>query len=78
MLMAGGAVQGGRVVGQWPGLSSRDLYEGRDLRTTTDMRSVFKAIATQHLAVADSAVENQLFPNSKNIRMMDGLLKVQT
>jgi uncharacterized protein (DUF1501 family) len=74
MLMAGGAVQGGRVMGQWPGLGSRDLYEGRDLRTTTDMRSVFKALSAQHLGVAESAVESQLFPDSKNIRMMNSFL----
>lgn len=75
MLMAGGAVQGGRVMGQWPGLTGSDLYEGRDLRTTTDMRSVFKTVTTKHLGVAESAIESQLFPNSKNIRMMDSLLK---
>jgi uncharacterized protein (DUF1501 family) len=74
MLMAGGAVQGGRVMGQWPGLATSELYEGRDLRTTTDMRAVFKTVAAKHLAVAESAIETQLFPNSKNIRMMEGLM----
>jgi uncharacterized protein (DUF1501 family) len=74
MLMAGGAVHGGRVMGQWPGLATSELYEGRDLRTTTDMRSVFKAVAAKHLAVAESAIQTQLFPNSKNISMLPGFV----
>lgn len=41
-LLAGGGVAGGRVHGRWPGLS--DLHEGRDLRATTDVRSVFGAV----------------------------------
>ncbi len=75
MLMAGGAVRGGRVMGQWPGLRSSDLYEGRDLRTTTDMRSIFKTVVANHLAVSESAIESRLFPDSRAIRAMDGLLK---
>ena len=40
----GGAVRGGRVFADWPGLAERDLYEGRDLKPTTDMRAVFKGV----------------------------------
>ena len=39
LLMAGGAVQGGRVLGRWPGLAEADLYEGRDLFPTADVRA---------------------------------------
>ncbi len=39
MLLAGGALKGGRVLGQWPGIADADLYEGRDLLPTTDVRS---------------------------------------
>ncbi len=74
MFLSGGAMSGGRVMGQWPGLAANELHEGRDLRTTTDMRSVFKSIAAKHLNIAESAIENQIFPNSKNIRMLDGLI----
>ncbi len=39
MLMAGGAVRGGRVYGRWPGLAEADLYGGRDLMPTGDVRA---------------------------------------
>jgi uncharacterized protein (DUF1501 family) len=51
MMVLGGPVNGGRVYGRWPGLSS--LYEGRDLHVTTDFRDVFAAVLTRHLGVAD-------------------------
>lgn len=37
-LVLGGGVAGGRVIADWPGLGA--LFEGRDLRSTTDLRSV--------------------------------------
>lgn len=39
MLVAGGAVRGGRVHGRWPGLAEADLYAGRDLMPTSDVRA---------------------------------------
>lgn len=39
MLMAGGALRGGRIMGQWPGLAEADLYQGRDLMPTSDVRA---------------------------------------
>ncbi|PZQ95856.1 MAG: twin-arginine translocation pathway signal [Cereibacter sphaeroides] len=39
MLIAGGAVRGGRVMGRWPGIGETELYEGRDLMPTADVRS---------------------------------------
>lgn len=39
MLMAGGAVRGGRVYGKWPGLGEGDLFEDRDLMPTRDVRA---------------------------------------
>ncbi len=41
-LLLGGAVRGGRVLGNWPGLAQKNLYQGRDLMPTTDLRAVFK------------------------------------
>ncbi len=45
----GGAVNGGKVLGKWPGLAEEQLYENRDLALTTDFRSVFGEIAVKHL-----------------------------
>jgi uncharacterized protein (DUF1501 family) len=48
----GGAVNGGRVLGKWPGLSVEQLNEGRDLALTTDFRTVFAEMATKQLGAA--------------------------
>ncbi|MEM6958442.1 MAG: DUF1501 domain-containing protein [Myxococcota bacterium] len=48
MWVLGDGVRGG-VHGDWPGLSERALFEGRDLRVTTDYRAVLQAVATSHL-----------------------------
>jgi uncharacterized protein (DUF1501 family) len=61
MWVLGGAVQGGRVYGDWPGLAPDALYEGRDLAVTTDFRSVLAAILARHLRLADRALA-QIFP----------------
>jgi uncharacterized protein (DUF1501 family) len=45
----GGAVNGGKVLGKWPGLAEEQLYENRDLALTTDFRAVFGEIAVKHL-----------------------------
>lgn len=49
MFVIGNAVHGGKVYGQWPGLKSDQLYEGRDLALTTDFRDVFGEVASKHL-----------------------------
>ena len=49
MFVIGNTVRGGQVYGQWPGLKSDQLYEGRDLALTTDFRDVFAEVAQRHL-----------------------------
>ncbi|MBV9110092.1 MAG: DUF1501 domain-containing protein, partial [Gemmatimonadetes bacterium] len=49
MFVIGGDVHGGRVLGDWPGLAPEQLYEGRDLKVTTDFRDVFAEVAGKHL-----------------------------
>ena len=61
-LLAGGPVRGGRVLTDWPGLSK--LADGRDLRGTLDLRSVFKGVLHDHLQVASSTLESTVFPDS--------------
>jgi len=45
----GGDVNGGKVLGKWPGLANEQLYENRDLALTTDFRAVFGETALKHL-----------------------------
>jgi uncharacterized protein (DUF1501 family) len=53
MFVVGNGVRGGKVYGQWPGLKSDQLNEGRDLALTTDFRDVFAEIASRHLGSAN-------------------------
>jgi uncharacterized protein (DUF1501 family) len=73
--LLGGAVQGGRVLADWPGLSAHALYQGRDLKPTTDLRSVLKGVLSEHLLVPSSALETSVFPNSATAKPIKGLLR---
>jgi uncharacterized protein (DUF1501 family) len=53
MFVAGGPVKGGKVYGKWPGLAEENLFEGRDLKVTTDYRQVYCELLTHHLGVKD-------------------------
>ena len=49
LFVIGGHVKGGKVHGRWPGLEQEQLFEGRDLALTTDFRSVFAEVVSDHL-----------------------------
>jgi uncharacterized protein (DUF1501 family) len=73
MFVMGGAVQGGKVYGKWPGLEMHQLYEGRDLALTTDFRSVLGEILLRHQGVKDLKA---VFPGFDNeAQNFPGLLK---
>src|SRR6516225_557818 len=57
--LVGGAVAGGRVIAEWPGLSSRALYQGRDLAPTLDLRSVLKGVLDEHLGIPPRSLEGR-------------------
>lgn len=74
--LLGGAVQGGRVVADWPGLSDAALYEGRDLRPTAGLDAVIGSAAAAHFGVDPARAMPALFPGQKSARAMDGLVRV--
>ena len=74
-LLLGGAVNGGRVIADWPGLRAGDLYEGRDLYPTTDLRSVFKSVLTDHLLIPSGYIEREVFPDSGKAKPMKDLIR---
>ena len=53
MMVLGGAVKGGKVYGEWPGLEREQLFEGRDLAVTTDYRAVLGELVRGHLGQSD-------------------------
>lgn len=72
-MLLGGAVKGGRVIGEWPGLSKSSLFEGRDVQPTTDCESIFKTALISHLGLSDSFIEDQVFPDSRTSAPMSGV-----
>jgi uncharacterized protein (DUF1501 family) len=72
--LLGGAVAGGRVIADWPGLSSRALYQGRDLNPTLDLRAVCKGILSEHLGVPPRALDDSVFPDSAAAKALRGLV----
>jgi uncharacterized protein (DUF1501 family) len=73
--LLGGAVAGGRVIADWPGLSARALYQGRDVAATLDLRTVFKGILAEHLSVPPRTLEDSVFPDSAAAKPLRGLLR---
>lgn len=75
-LLLGGAVNGGRVIADWPGLASNQLYQQRDLQATTDIRSVFKAVLQDHMQLSEAAIERDVFPDSARANRLEDLIVV--
>lgn len=74
--LLGGAVQGGRVVADWPGLSDAALYEGRDLKPTAGLDAVIGSAVAAHFGVDPARTMPALFPGQKSARTLDGLVRV--
>jgi len=72
--LLGGAVAGGRVVADWPGLAEGRLLEGRDLMPTLDLRRVAKGLLRDHLRLPEAAV-SLAFPGSAAAPALAGLVR---
>jgi uncharacterized protein (DUF1501 family) len=70
----GGAVQGGRVLADWPGLGAGRLLDDRDLQPTTDLRAVAKGLLGQHLGLPEPALA-AVFPGSERQAQTGGLMR---
>jgi uncharacterized protein (DUF1501 family) len=73
-LLVGGALKGGRVIADWPGLKDADLLDKRDLKPTTDLRAVLKGVLKDHLRAPDRALVETIFPDSNAVRPLEGLV----
>jgi len=63
-LVIGGAVHGGQVITQWPGLAESQLFQGRDLAPTTDLRSVSKNILASHYGISNKVINQHILPDT--------------
>jgi hypothetical protein len=67
MMVLGGPVQGGKIYGDWPGLSNENLFQERDLAVTSDFRDVLGEILTRHVGIRDLAA---VFPDYKQAKAL--------
>jgi uncharacterized protein (DUF1501 family) len=72
-LLAGGAVKGGRVIADWPGLKDEQLFERRDLKPTTDLRAVLKGLLAEQFDLSPAVLSSTVFPQSEAARPLLGL-----
>jgi uncharacterized protein (DUF1501 family) len=72
--LAGGAVKGGRIVADWPGLREEQLYERRDLKPTTDLRAVLKGLLAEQFDLSAAVLGETVFPQTAGLKPMTGLI----
>lgn len=75
-MLLGGAVQGGRIVADWPGLADAQLYEGRDLRPTMALDNVIQSAVAAHFSLSPAQTAAKLFPSMKGVRPLRDLVRV--
>jgi uncharacterized protein (DUF1501 family) len=73
-MLLGGAVGGGKVIADWPGLSDAALYEGRDLKPTTDLDALIAGALSQHFALEPARAMTTLFPETKGKALTQPLI----
>lgn len=73
--LVGGAVRGGQVVADWPGLAAGQLHEGRDLRATLDTRALLKGVLEEHLGIPRRRLDDDVFPDSQRVAALPGLIR---
>ena len=72
VMLAGGAINGGKMHGKWPGLAA--LQDDRDLLPANDLRGVFKGVLAQHLKLDRKTLDNGVFPGSGKVAPMPELI----
>ncbi len=73
-MLLGGAVAGGKVIADWPGLSNAALYEGRDLNPTTDLDALIAGALAQHYGLEAARVMTTLFPECRGTSLKQQLI----
>lgn len=73
-MLLGGAVAGGQVIADWPGLGDAQLFEGRDLRPTTDLDAVIAGSLAQHYRLDPAQVMARLFPENPGVPLKRRLI----
>ncbi len=72
-MLVGGAVKGGRILADWPGLGPNALYEGRDLKPTMGLDAFIASAVAAHYVLDPALAMTALFPDSAPARAIEGL-----
>ena len=72
--LAGGALRGGKVIADWPGLKAAQLYDNRDLRPTTDLRAVLKGVLADQWGLGPRELADVVFPDTAALKPISGLV----
>ncbi len=75
-MVIGGAVTGGRVVADWPGLRQSDLYQARDLKPTASLDALITGVASESLGLDPHRTSRTLFAQAGSAQPMTGLIRV--
>jgi len=75
-MLVGGAIDGGRVVADWPGLNDAALYENRDLKPTTGLDAVIASASAAHFGLEGKLVAKSLFPESSGMASISRIVRV--
>jgi uncharacterized protein (DUF1501 family) len=74
-MILGGDVNGGKVIADWPGLSASNLYEGRDLKPTTNLNTLITSITGAGFGIDPARIAKTLFPETTSSKAIEGLLR---
>jgi uncharacterized protein (DUF1501 family) len=74
-IVAGGAVRGGRVVVDWPGLAPANLYQNRDLRPTSAIDALISGVAGEALGIEPELILRTLFADTGTKSAMEGFFR---
>ncbi|CAG4911992.1 DUF1501 domain-containing protein [Paraburkholderia gardini] len=74
-MLIGGAVHGARVLADWPGLGTSDLYESRDLKPTTQLDALIAGAAGESLGIDPHRAATALFGLAGSMRPLTGLVR---
>lgn len=74
-LLAGGALKGGRIIADWPGLARSALYQGRDLQPTLDLDSLIAQVAAECFAMEPESIRRAVFPSAAQTNAIPRLLR---
>jgi uncharacterized protein (DUF1501 family) len=74
-MLVGGAVQGGRIVTDWPGLAPGNLLDGRDLRPTLGLDMLIASVCADTFGLEPDRAARALFPGSTPGRSLPRLLR---